>query len=398
MPLGNVVVAGIGETEKSRPGPGSDDPYHDVEEYFGMAAQRTLADAGLGWQAVDGLALARPQAEWPFQYPLELAQTLGFEDLQWLTTTDHCNGQAVPMLAQAATAIEAGVVDSILCLGADTPIHPDEMPEDPDTRGITPNFVEPYGMQGANARIALVQRRHMAEYGTTIDQLGTLYVTQRDHATHNPLAYWDEPVDRQEYKNSRLIADPVRLFDCVIPVNAGLGFLLTTPELAADLDADPVTVRGFGSSHNPETDPLRDVTRLGIDQAAERAFEMADVRPGDADFLQLYDCYPIIEAIEMGELGFYERGEMGEFLEETDFHFDGDLPLNTGGGQLCAGQAGGAGGFHQVLEGVRQLRGDGGSRQVPDAGLGIVTGVGASTYDYNFAQKSVAVLERGVPA
>jgi acetyl-CoA acetyltransferase len=398
MALSDVVVAGIGETPKRRPTPTNDDPYRDVEEYFRMAAERTLADAGLGWQAVDGLGLARPQEEWPFQYPLELAQTLGFEDLQWLATTDHCNGQAVPLLAQAATAVETGVVDSILCLGADTPVHPEEMPADPDTRGITPNFVAPFGMQGANARIAMVQRRHMHEYGTTVDQLGKLYVTQREHATRNPLAYWDEPVDLAEYRDSRLIADPVRLFDCVIPVNAGLGFLLTTPERAADLDTEPVAVRGFGNSHNPETDPLRDITRLGIDRAADRAFGMADIRPHDADFLQLYDCYPIIEAIEMGELGFYERGETGDFLERTDFRFDGDLPLNTGGGQLCAGQAGGAGGFHQVLEAVRQLRGEGGSRQVPGAETGIVSGVGARTYDYNFAQKSVAVLERGVPA
>ena len=398
MALSNVVVAGIGETGKSRPGPRSDDPWYDVEEYFGMAAKQTLADAGMGWQEVEGVGLARPGEEWPFQYPLELAQTLGFEDIPWLVTTDHCNGQAVPLLAQAAMAVESGVVDSILCLGADTPIHPDRGHDDRDTRGITANFVDPFGMQGANARISMVQRRHMHQYGTTIDQLGKLYVTQREHATRNPLAYWDEPVDLEEYENSRMIADPVRLFDCVIPVNAGLGFLLTTPETADELGVDPVAVRGFGSAHNPETAPLRDITTLGIDKAAARAFEMAGVTAHDADFLQLYDCYPIIEAIEMSELGFCAADEVGRFLEETDFHYDGDLPLNTGGGQLCAGQAGGAGGFHQVLEGVRQLRGDGGDRQVEDAEVGIVTGVGAGTYDYNFAQKSVAVLERGVSA
>lgn len=398
MVFDTVVLAGIGETEKSRPGGASDDPDHDLEEYFRMAAERTLADAGLGWQEVEGLGLARPQAEWPFQYPMELAQTLGFEDLKWLTVTDHCNGQAVPLLAQAALAVEAGIVDSILCLGADTPIGPGDEPGEHGSRGFGPNFLDPFGLQGANARIAMVQRVHMERYGTSIDQLGKLYVTQREHATHNPLAYFDEPADLEEYENSRMIADPVRLFDCVIPVNAGLGFLITTPEKASELGVDPVSLRGVGNSHNANAAPLRDVTAMGIDAAGERAFGMADVGPYDMDFLELYDCYPIIEAIEMEELGFCERGESGPFIEATDFSHDGDLPLNTGGGQLCAGQAGGAGGFHQVLEAVRQLRGDGGTRQVPDAEMGLVTGVGASTYDSNFAQKSVAVLERGTPA
>jgi acetyl-CoA acetyltransferase len=400
MVFDDVVIAGIGETQKSRPGRENDQPYHDLEEYFRMAADRTLSDAGLDWQEIDGLGVARPSAETPYRYPLVLAETLGFEDLQWLTVTDHCGGQGVPLLVQAAMAVDTGVVDSILCLGAGTPKHPEKgsgeiFPRDP--RGFRRNYTDPFGLQGANSLLAMVQNRYMEEYGTTLDQLGKLYTTQRRHATKNPLAYFDEPVDVETYKNSDPIADPIRLFDCVLPVNAGFGFLLTTPERASELGVTPVSIRGFGNSHNPEVTPRREFTAMGIEAAGRRAFEMADAGPADMDFLQLYDDYPIVELIQMEELGYAERGNGGAFIEETDFAFDGDLPLNTGGGQLCVGQAGvGGAAFVQVLEAVRQLRGDGGKRQVPGAETGLVTGVGAGQYGKNLTAHSVAILERGV--
>jgi acetyl-CoA acetyltransferase len=98
--------------------------------------------------------------------------------------------------------------------------------------------------------------------------------------------------------------------------------------------------------------------------------------------------------IQLEELGYAERGDGGEFVAGTDFRFDGDLPLNTGGGQLCVGQAGvGGAAFVQILEAVRQLRNDGGTRQVPDAERGLVTGVGADQYGKNLTAHSVAILE-----
>jgi acetyl-CoA acetyltransferase len=402
MAFEDVVVAGIGETAKHRPSRRNDQPYHTLEEYFRRAAALTLADAGLAWGDVDGLGVARPSTETPYRYPLMVAETLGFEDLRWLTCTDHCGGQAVPLLAQAAMAVDSGMVESVLCLGADTPKHPEKgsgevFPRDP--HGFAREYVDPFGLQGANALLALAQRRHMDRFGTTVEQLGELYVAQREGATRNPLAYFDEPVTLEEYVDSEVIADPIRLFDCVLPVNAGFGFLLTTPDLADDLGVEPVSIRGVGNSHNPEVAPRREFTAMGIGTAGERAFGMADVAPDDVDFLQLYDDYPIVELMQLEELGYTERGVGGEFLERMDFAHDGDLPVNTGGGQLCVGQAGvGGAAFVQTLEAVRQLRGDGGDRQVPGAETGLITGVGAGQYGKNLTAHSVAVLERGGPA
>jgi acetyl-CoA acetyltransferase len=402
MAFDDVVVAGIGETAKSRPSRRNDQPYHTLEEYLRMAADLALADAGLDWGDVDGLGVARPSTETPYRYPLMVAETLGFEDLRWLTCTDHCGGQGVPLLAQAAMAVDSGAVESVLCLGADTPKHPTKgsgevFPRDP--RGFRRDYTDPFGLQGANALLAMTQRRHMDRYGTTVEQLGELYVAQREGATRNPLAYFDESVTLEEYVDSEMIADPIRLFDCVLPVNAGFGFLLTTPERATDLGVEPVSIRGVGNSHNPEVAPRREFTAMGIGTAGERAFEMAGATPEEMDFLQLYDDYPIVELIQLEELGYTAPEGSGEFLQRTDLTHDGDLPINTGGGQLCAGQAGvGGAAFVQVLEAVRQLRGDGGDRQVPHAETGLVTGVGAGQYGKNLTAHSVAILERGVPA
>lgn len=400
MGLENAVLAGIGETEKHRPSRKNDQPYHTLEEYFWMAARETLDDAGLAWRDVEGLGVARPSAETPYRFAMLLAETLGFEDLRWVTTTDHCGGQAVPLVVQAAMAVDAGAAESILCLGADTPKHPRKgsgeiFPRDP--RGYNLEYVNPFGNQGANSRLAMTQQRHMAEYGTTLDQLGKLYVTQREHASVNPLAYLRDPVDVTDYRESEVLADPIRLFDCVVPVNAGFGVLVSTPELAADLGADPVSIRGFGNSHSPDIAPKRDFLKLGIETAGERAFEMADLARSDVDVLQLYDDYPIVEVMQLEELGYADSGEGGAFVETTDFSVDGDLPLNTGGGQLCVGQAGvGGAAFVQINEAVRQLRGSAGNRQVDGADVGVVTGVGGGQYGKNLIANSVAVLEGGV--
>lgn len=400
MRFEDAAIAAIGETKKSRPSADNDRPAHDLEEYLWMAAKRTLDGTGLTVSDIDGLGLARPSIETPYRFPLMVADTLGLTDLDWITASDHCGGQAVPLLAQAAIAIDSGAAETILCLGADTPKVPGRgdgeiFPRDP--RGLQRNYKDPFGVQGTNAEIALVQNRHAERYGTTPEQLGRLYVAQRRHAAKNPLAYFQEEVTLEEYCASEPIADPIRLFDCVIPVNAGFGVLITTPKRAAQITDRPVSIAGVGHNHNPSVREREPLLSTGMEPAARKALEAADLDPTAADFYQLYDDYPIIVTIELEEIGLYESGEAATFLEETSFGIDGDVPLNTGGGQLCGGQAGVAGGFLQVVEGIRQLRREGGDRQVPGAESGLVTGVGgvSANYDGALSANSAMVLEAG---
>jgi acetyl-CoA acetyltransferase len=235
----------------------------------------------------------------------------------------------------------------------------------------------------------------MDEHGTTSEQLGEISVTQREHAVRNEKAYFDEPVELDEYLNAPPIADPIRLLDCVIPVNGGFGVLLTSAERAGELDVPPVSIDGFGECHNHDVHGTPDMTRTGIEIAGPAACEMAGIDPADADFVQLYDDYPIIVAMQLEDLGVCEKGDGGTFVAETDISYDGELPVNTSGGQISAGQVGLAGGFLQLVEGVRQLRSEGGDRQVPGAQQGIVTGVGGVEYGKNLRSTNAVVLSGG---
>lgn len=248
-------------------------------------------------------------------------------------------------------------------------------------------------MMGPNSKIALVMRRHMQDYGTTLDHLGKIAVTCRDHATLNPNAYLRKSLTIDEYKNSRLIADPIRLLDCVMPANGGKAFILASAERARRFPKPPVFLRGFGEWHNPTFGPRSqsDALLMGVKESARIAFEMAGVTHKEIDFLQLYDDYIVIVLMQIEDLGFCEKGDV-KFYDSTDFSFKGDLPIQTSGGMVNCGQPSTAGGMLHVIEAVRQLRGEGGARQVPHARKGLVTGLGGIAYGKNLSSTAVAIL------
>lgn len=395
-------IVAIGETEKRRPE--TPEEARSLETLQAEAARSALDDAGVEIGDVDGLGIVRPGVPTPGNYVGQLAETLGFENLGWTVTVDEGGASAISLVLQAGLAIEAGVVEAVLCLGADLPVDPrSDAPGlfDRDPRGYVRNYLDPFGTQGPNSRLAHVQTVHMDEYGTTRRQLGQVAVTQRRHALANPLAYFDEAIDIEAYLDAPSIAGPISLFDCVIPVNAGYAVLLVSADMAADLETDSVTVGGFAqrTNYRPETesagDAPPDATTTGVDRAGAVAFDRAGIEPATIDCWQLYDDYPIVVAMQIEDLGICPKGEGGRFLAETDLSIDGAFPLNTGGGQLSAGQTGMAAGFVQLLEGIRQLQGDGGDRQVPDAERCLVTGVGGVAYGTNLRHSSVLILERG---
>jgi acetyl-CoA acetyltransferase len=234
----------------------------------------------------------------------------------------------------------------------------------------------------------LVQRRHSSAYGTLPEQLGILAVEQRRNAQKNENALLREPLSLDGYLTARLIADPLRLFDCVLPCAGGDAVVITTKERAKDLRNTPVQILAGGSRHNHNH---RDVVPIvqGWQAFAGDMFSRASCSPNQMDFLQLYDDYPIMEAIQLEALGFCKPGESGPFLEETDISLTGTLPINTGGGQLSAGQAGASGGYIGLTEAVRQLQGEGGPRQVTNCRRGLVSGFGMVAYGRGLSCSSV---------
>jgi acetyl-CoA acetyltransferase len=389
---GKAAIVGIGETPTDRLGSKPGEPRKSSAQYLAWAMRLALEDAGLTLKDLNGQGLgvtiptAYPQPFWPE----EVAEILGITPGLLLAGSTGGAG-AVSLLGAMAAAINSGLVDIALCIGAAAPFS------EHFGGGIQPadmrDWEIPYGTMGPNSKIAMVMRRHMHQYGTTLDHLGKVAVAGRYHASLNPLAYLRKPITVEDYKNSRLVADPVRLLDCVLPANGGKAYILASPQRAKQMRQPSVYIKGFGERSNPSYGPRAgsDALVMGVKDAGRVAMEMAGVKHGDINFLELYDDYIIVVYLQIEDLGFCAKGDLG-FFEQTDFTFKGQLPIQTGGGIINCGQPSTAGGMHHVLEAVRQLRGEGGDRQVPSAKIGLVTGLGVLPYGKNLGCCAVAVL------
>jgi acetyl-CoA acetyltransferase len=236
-----------------------------------------------------------------------------------------------------------------------------------------PEYEAPYGPL-VPTLYALVAQRHMHEYGTTPEQMAEVAVAIRGHAALNPLAQKREPITVADVMSSRMITSPLRMLDCAIVSDGAAAFVVTARK---DVKKRPVRVlgQGYGFTHTyiGEHDHI---ATTGAVQSGRMAFEMAGVRPADIDVAELYDCFTITVIAELEDLGFCPKGEGGRFVEGGRIRLGGELPVTTHGGLLSAVHPGLAGGMFHVVEAVRQLRGECGERQVPDAELALAHGNG----------------------
>ena len=194
----------------------------------------------------------------------------------------------------------------------------------------------------------------------------------------------------EDYLNARIIADPIRLYDCVLPCAGAEAVVVGAVDRVAPGKAVRV-LSGYEQHNHPpgEISPLRG----GWELFRDALYRDAGYGPRDLDFVQAYDDYPIMVAIQLEDLGFCDKGEVGRLLEQNSLTWDGSLPLNTGGGQLSCGQSGAGGGMIGLVEAVRQLRHEAGARQVPKAMRGLVSGYGMVGYGHGLSTSSI-VLER----
>jgi acetyl-CoA acetyltransferase len=315
------------------------------------------------------------------------AENLGISP-QLLLRADQGGASAAAMLIRAAAMIRTGAVDRVLVVGADTPLDIPSvapgLPLSPErTRGVYWDFQGPFGVMGASSQFALVQRRYMHQYPLKFEQLAKIAVTTRFHASLNPGAIYRKPITVDDYLNSRMLSDPIRLLDCVPIVNGGLAYIVTSAKTARAVTDRPVYLLGAGEANNyyNGSRSLPDITYTGFVQAAPQAMTAAGITHKDIDFLQPYDDYPFVAMMTIEDYGFCKKGDGGRFVEERNLRFDGDFPLSTDGGQLSGGQPGGAiGGFMPLVEAVTQLRGEAGERQVRNATLGAACGFGGIPY------------------
>ncbi len=371
MSLKNKAAAiGIAELKPWKEPPAGVTP---LKLMFQLTAD-VLADAGLEKKDLDGLLVGMPFADPGMIYPASLAEVLGINP-RMLNVVDIGGASAAGMIWRAAAAIDAGMCNAVLCIVADLNKMGDQKVP---VVSVQREFEAPYGNIGANCGYAMIAHRHMYEYGTTPQQMAKIAVDQRKSAVKNPLAtFGDKLITIDDVLNSRMIVDPLHLFEIVSPCSGGSAVIVASPEIAKRAKNTPVWLRGAGEYSNHATITYApSLTDSPIKTAADAAFKMAGIDRTDINLVCPYDCYTITVLVSLEDAGFCKKGQGGRFVEEHDLSYAGDFPCNTHGGQLSFGQPGLGGGMSHVTEGIRQLMGRGEGRQVKNASLAWVNGNG----------------------
>ena len=340
-----------------------------------MAMREALNDAGLTPADIDGVLTNQPLNDPKRCHAVDLAGALG---IQASYLTDLAAGGATPvmMLQHAVMAIQAGLCETVICVHARKSKTGYLEPKRGDVRDGWDEFEVPFGLHGALPQHAVCAQRHMYEYGTTSVQLGEIALACRYHASLNPAATMREPLTLEDHQSSRWIVEPLHLLDCCLVSDGGGAFIVTNGDRAVDFPKKPVFVRGMGQFHPHGTlMEAQTLTTIGAKRSSEKAYQLAELRPSDIDFAEIYDCFTITVLMTLEGYGFCPIGEGGNWVQGGRIRLAGDLPVNTHGGLLS--QAHIEGMLH-ITEAVKQLRGGEvePARQVRNAHFGIVSGHG----------------------
>ncbi len=362
-----------------------------LEQVADLASQ-ALADAGLALQELDGLVVTGAYFHEANQFvPAMVGEYLGIK-LNFAEVIDLGGASSVGAVWRAAAAIELGLCNAVLCViparMAPTHAHDDHAAEvmkasrygGHSTRYGAPEaeFDLPYGHMAQNTGYAMIAQRYGAVYGYDDGALARICVAQRHNACNNPDAlFHGQPITVDDVLASRMVAEPLRMLEIVMPVAGGAAVIVAREDIARHCRHRGVRVVGCGE-HVQTKSPsyATDMLATPIVPASRKAFEMAGCRAADVHMAQIYDCYTITVLLSLEGAGFCVPGTGMRFLREHDFTFDGDFPMNTHGGQLSFGQSGSAGGMSQVIEAMQQIQGRAGARQLKRHDLAYVSGTG----------------------
>lgn len=395
---GEAAIVGLAEYPHQRKYLG---PRRFMLEQWADLTALALADAGLQASDIDGLVCSDIREADMFT-PATIVEYLG-QPVNFAERIDLGGATAVGMVWRAAAAIELGICDVVVCALPALPVPSNPHPPAPNPlrwfQSSSPNwgspqaeFDIPYGLLAQNAGYAMIAQRYAAEYGYDPAVMAKLVADQRRSAALNPNAvFHGQPASVDDVLGSRLIADPLRMLEIVMPVAGGAALVLASRRVAARCRHRPAFVTGFGEHLTIKTPTFaEDLCRTPVGPASAQAFAMAGIGPRDVDAAEIYDCYSITVLLTLEDAGFCGKGEGIAFIRDHDLSHAGDFPVNTHGGQLGMGQAGAAGGMTQVLEGARQLMGRCGDRQVAGCDRVYVSGTGGV-----MSEQSALILQGG---
>ena len=380
---GKAAVTGVGETCYSRQSGKS------IAALQMEASLAAIRDAGLDPKDIDGIIAYGSMAV----VAEDFVTSFGIPDLRFSATTPLGGASAVASIQCAAAAVATGICKHVLIpigrngssgAGGRIGARVREMPQ----FRLIGEFEMPLGAIAPAQLYAPMARRHMELYGTRSEQLAEIAISTRHNAILNGNAMMTKPLTLEDHQNSRMISDPLRLFDCSLESDGACAFVVSSAERARDCAKPVIEILGVAEGHpdSPSAITQRpDLTRLGLAKAADRAFGMAGVTRADIDVAEVYDCFTYIVMCQLEDLGFCKKGEGGPFVASGAINIDGALPINTHGGLLSQAHMAG---FNHVVELTRQLRGEAGKAQVKDAQVGLVTGYG------DMGDGSIAIMAR----
>jgi acetyl-CoA acetyltransferase len=365
---GRIAIVGVAESDYGRV------PHMTELQLHAQALQRVLDDSVLQKKEIDGVFCSSQTMGMPTVLLCEYLQLFP----RYSDSTSIGGSSFEAHLNHAVAAIRAGKCEVALISYASnqlssrgrimgTASRPANIPE--------ATYESPYGNTLVGA-YAMAARRHMHQYGTTSEQLAEIAVVTRRHASLNPHAMYRELITVQDVINSRMVADPLHLLDCCVVSDGGGAILVTTEERARDLKQRPIYVIGSSEGHtHAHISQMPDLTVTATAKTGSQAFAEAGITPDEIDMAMIYDSFTITVLLLLEDLGFCKKGEGGAFVQEGRIALGGQLPINTDGGGLSSNHPGMRGIF-LIIEAVRQLRGQGGPRQVENAKLAVAHGSG----------------------
>lgn len=349
------------------------------------AVTRAIADAGLDIDDVDGIASypgpGVPDPGFSGAGIQEVRNALGLRS-RWYVSSLETAGQIGPAI-EACMAVTLGLANhvvvfrsvwestaqaqaggraSVLFSGGDLPPHLE--------------WSAPFGALSAANWLSMPTQRYMHEFGLTREQLGAIAVNARRNAGLNPDGIYQDPMTLADYLDTRMISEPLCLYDCDVPCDGATAVVISRRDAAAGLPRHPLTVESVGPAmyERATWGQRTDLTTMAAHDSGAELWKNTSLTPADVDVAQLYDGFSFLTVMWLEALGFAEHGQVGKFIEGGErIALEGELPLNTSGGQLSGGRLHGMGFLHEACV---QLWGEGCERQVGNDPDVAVVGVG----------------------
>lgn len=345
-----TCIVGVGTTEYGA-FPGTD--------AYGLGAQafrRAVADCGLEFDDIDGLIVNRMPS---YERFAEIARI----NPQYCLKTETPGRFSGVSLALAAQALETGAANYIAL------VYGNDGRSAAMKYGGGTSLWAPWGFTSPGAIHAMMYRRHMAEFGTTSEDLAHISVAFRKHASLNPNAVRRDPITVEEHQDSRYICDPLHLLDYCQINDGGVAWIMTTADRAKDLKKTPVYLSGFArqDTFTHASTPATDYWYPALRKVADEIYPRSGVARDDVDGLMIYDNFSPTVLFSLEGMGFCAQGEGGQFVRDGALELGrGRWPTNTSGGHLSESYMQG---WALIAEAVRQVRGECGDRQIPDCSV-----------------------------